>query len=61
MEEIIKGWVERDMGGQLLLTIPHRGAADEYMLLESELFPNIHAGAKPVEVTISILTNSDNG
>lgn len=54
MKEIIKGWVERDIGGQVLLTIPHRGAADEYMLLECEMFPELHAGDKPIGVEITI-------
>lgn len=54
MKEIIKGWVERDIGGQVTLTIPHSGAADEFMLLEGTMFPQLHAGAKPIRVEITI-------
>lgn len=54
MQEIIKGWVERDIGGQVTLTIPHSGAADEFMLLEGSMFPQLHAGAKLIRVEITI-------
>lgn len=50
----IKGWVERDMGGQVILTVPHRGAADEYILLENNTFPNLRPDNTRIEVDLII-------
>ena len=53
--EKIKGWVERDIGGQVILTIPHGpGVADEYILLENNMFPDLRPDNTRIEVDVII-------
>lgn len=51
----IKGWVERDIGGQVILTVPHGpGVADEYILLENNMFPDLRPDNTRIEVDVII-------
>ena len=51
----INGWVERDIGGQVILTIPHGpGVADEYILLENNMFPDLRPDNTRIEVDVII-------
>lgn len=44
MEHRLNGVIERDICGQITLTIPHKGEADEWMLLDSREFPEVRCG-----------------
>ena len=44
MEHRLNGVIERDSGGQITLTIPHKGAADEWMLLDASEFSEVRCG-----------------
>lgn len=49
MKDAINGYIERDMGGQLIVGMPNHGyygAVDEFMLLNSHLFQDVKCGRK---------------
>ena len=50
----IKGYLYRDIGGQLVISLSPNYIDNEWMLLESKLFPNIKSGDVPRCVNITI-------
>jgi hypothetical protein len=50
----IKGYLNRDIGSQLVMSLSPNYMDDEWMLLESKLFPNIKYGDAPRCVNIII-------
>lgn len=54
----IHGWVARDIGGQLTLSISNSPAGDEFMIIPSKLFPEIHA-ENVLEVELIIRRKED--
>ena len=50
----IKGYLSRDIGGQLIISLSPNYMDDEWMLLESKLFPKIKSGNAPRCVNIII-------
>lgn len=54
IEPVLKmtGRVERDIGGQVTLTVSHAASAEEFILLDSSYFPEIKVGSGPTEVDL---------
>lgn len=50
----IKGYLSRDIGGQLIISLSPNYMDDEWMLLESKLFPNIKSGGAPRCINIIV-------
>lgn len=46
MRDAINGYIERDMGGQLIVGKTNLGAADEFMLLNSQTFRDVKCGER---------------